>query len=148
MDDKLLESQFLASLYSALKGISQNGILVSNVQEESHSDITRSAYRVIPHKFGWRWILRGTAERWWLEILDDRAPMRGRPYYIDPHGDEEFFALAAVSDVTTSDRITYFVSMLLTHMDEKLVGQKEAHRAYSEGATIDNPPWIHTDSAG
>jgi hypothetical protein len=36
-------------------------------------------------------MIHGVPEGWWLEIIDDRDPVEGRPYYLDPFGDLEFW---------------------------------------------------------
>ena len=79
---------------------------------------------------------------------DNRLPGKECPYRLDPRGDPEFFALArkfrAMHRTPVREWISFYVITLLTHMDEKLVGQTEALHAYEAGATPDNPPWIHT----
>lgn len=143
------EASFLGSLYDELIGVARNGTIVSDLKEEIEPEGIPDAYRRASVRvLGWRWIIHGDRERWWLEVIDDRPPMEGRPYYIDPPGDKEFFELAQHANLITPDQVRYYMFMLITHMDEKLVGQAEAHRAYSRARPIEGPPWIHTDSAG
>ncbi len=139
------ENTFLAVLYDALIALAgTDGTFHSDSGREFPSDEEKpDTWR---NALGWQWTLHGGRQHWWLEIRDDRPPVNGRPYLLDPRGDYEFYHLAQeaphFSDWASPQDgpVFHFVSMLLTHMDEKLVGQTEAWRAYENGAALANPP--------
>ena len=136
-DRQRLEAAFLALLYDEFQETKDT----DGVVEEDNPDH--------PEQSHWRWILRGTRERCWLEIHDDRiAELIGRPYYLDPVGDPSFFDWAwrpdSTDDMTRPEGLHAFFVSIGTWMDENLMGQAEAIHAYQAGATPDNPPWIHT----
>ncbi len=133
------EQEFLERLYDALIHQSTRGIIRAIPDQ--------------PRGPAWQWTIQGTRSHWWLYIQDDRDPeLRNRPYYLGPVGDPEFFGLAWHADsqlnLTSPDKLPYFISAIATHMDEKLFGQGEALLAYQAGATPDNPPWIHITEPG
>ena len=97
-----------------------------------------------PRNLGWQWIIQGVRERWWLEVTDDRPPINGRPYRLDPQDDAQFFAWAQDKGLTMPDKIRFCITTLVTYMDEKLMGQSTAAEAYDHGAMNDDPPWVHT----
>lgn len=129
------EHQFVERLYDVLIEQSTHGII-----------------RAIPNQPGgptWQWTIQGTRSQWWLYVQDDREPeLRNCPYYLDPIGDPEFFRLAWDTNLTSMDKLPYFVTMIATHMDENLFGQGEALFSYKAGATSDDPPWIHITEPG
>lgn len=147
----MTEDQFLMALYDHLLTLARNGLVTSSPHPAIHMDVEQLKRDHPDWQFDmgeWRWIIEGTRDHWWLSITDDRFPGKERPYRLDPRGDFEFFTLArkvlAMSGTSVRERISSYVNMLLTHMDEKLIGQTEAFHAYEAGATSDNPPWIHT----
>ena len=148
----LTEDQFLTALYDYLLTLAQNGVITSSPHPAfQHMDVEQLKRDHPDWQFDdgeWRWTIQGTRDHWWLEITDNRLPGKECPYRLDPRGDPEFFALArkfrAMHRTPVREWISFYVITLLTHMDEKLVGQTEALHAYEAGATPDNPPWIHT----
>ena len=133
-----LEADFLERVYDALDRTRDVGGVVErelNIKNRDH-----------PH---WWWVLHGTRERWCLEIHDNRIPeLVGKPYYLDPVGDPSFFdSFWSQEPIDLDPQIpeeNYFIGNISTAMDESLLGQAEALRAYKSGATPDNPPWVHT----
>lgn len=139
------ESQFLKVLYDALTGNGQQTMRTHPNLESVHPEWNRpSNPNRSPRNMGWKWVFGGTRDRWWLEITDERPPMNGRPYRLDPVGDPGFFAWAQSQGLDTLEKIRFVVTTLVTYMDEKLIGQAEAYHAYQKEATIHNPPWVHT----
>lgn len=127
------EEQFLSHLYEEMMRLSHCGIITS--KSENYVD----------DEAEWRWIIHGDQGHWWIEVQDDRMPeLIGRPYYLDPWGDSVFYTLASSMNQAHPDRIAYFVGAVLTYMDENLVGQDEAIRAYQKRGNSDAPPWIHS----
>ena len=135
-----LEQEFLRRVYFAFLEMSVNGIIEGSTE--------RPPWLTEPLP-GWQWLLHGHADKWWLEVHDERNPeLRGRPYLLDPLGDVNFFDRAwdpdPTTDATRPENLHYFLTSITTYMDENLIGQAEAIQAYQAGATPDNPPWIHT----
>ncbi len=134
------EANFLGRLYDALQAIRDTRGIVAE-EDPDHPDTSR-----------WWWYLHGTRERWCLEIRDHTIPeLVGKPYYLDPVGDPSFFDFAWVpnsvdaTDYVTDEQLNDIVTGMWTAMDEHLLGQSEALRAYQ--AQPDVTPWIHTDGA-
>ena len=99
-----------------------------------------------PH---WWWLLHGARDRWCLEIRDHTIPeLVGKPYYLDPVGDPSFFDYAwspepVDLDSQVPEGTNSFLGEISTAMDEHLLGQGEAIRAYKR--VPDVVPWVHTD---
>ncbi len=139
------ETQFLKALYNALtKNGHQTMIEHLNLESVHPGWNTPSNPHRSPRNMGWRWVFSGTQDRWWIEITDERPPMNGRPYRIDPVGDPLFFSWAQSQGLDRLEKIQVIVTTLVTYMDENLIGQTKAQKAYQNGATIRNPPWVHT----
>ncbi len=94
----------------------------------------------------WHWKLQGSREHWWLEIVDPRFPGAEYPYRI-AQDDPAFFETAQNLHLV-DDRETFIEVGLITPMEEQDLGQVQAKAAYDQGATSDNPPWVHTEDHG
>lgn len=121
-------------------------------------DRTRDADGVVDREFRvedrdhprWWWLLHGDRDRWCLEIRDHTIPeLVGKPYYLDPVGDPSFFDYAWLPKSTdanmrvSKEDLSYFMGGIGTAMDEHLLGQSEALKAYK--LVPDVIPWVHTN---
>ncbi|NMP24475.1 hypothetical protein [Sulfobacillus harzensis] len=113
--------------------------------QDDQGIVQRELNAVNPDEPRWWWVLHGSRSHWWLEIHDDRIPeLAGKAYYLDPMGDPSFFP-TATSILETDDELNTFLVSIVTAMDEHLLGQTEALRAYKDAPNA--IPWIHTDGA-
>lgn len=96
----------------------------SGVEHPSSTNVHPRQPRFQDH---WRWTLGGWRNHWWLEVVD--------PYRLDLSQEESFSRLAPLGCDTA-------FQVLTASMDEGLLGQSEAQRAYDGGAIASKPPWV------
>ncbi|SMC02011.1 hypothetical protein SAMN00768000_0220 [Sulfobacillus thermosulfidooxidans DSM 9293] len=149
--------EFLEQLYWALWNRSEGGLVTSQPRVgpgSHHPELSREQLRHqhpdwnLTDLADWEWRIEGSPNHWWLRIIDERLLGRDHPYYLVPYDNPLFVALCEefYDDVhpEPDKRMEYCVGTLFINMEEKLLGQTEALRAYETGATSDNPPWVYT----